>query len=314
LDCGRQRHFIGDGLLRPNEQRDWKHTGEQTMSPALFATLLAFLPVWWDQAPGDQSAGTALKAIQEDQRKIAEKYNEAFAKTKTDQDGEKLYEAKRKEIQECVRRALQLAKEHSHDPAAFDARVWIVTGGLGYFPETWEALDQIREHELANPKLGDVCSAAGIYRLSYAGTEDFLRSAIKRNPDHSVQGRAVYTLAVVLRDYSRVSESLHSPEKAKRLDWLPQQLADKLRASAPEKLRRESEELYQRAADKYGDVKFPHSVRPLRAWAESALFELRNLQVGKVAPEIEGEDIDGKKFKLSDYRGKVVVLDFWGHW
>jgi hypothetical protein len=38
------------------------------------------------------------------------------------------------------------------------------------------------------------------------------------------------------------------------------------------------------------------------------------LEIGKVAPDIEGEDIDGVKFKLSDYRGKVVVLDFWGHW
>ena len=35
---------------------------------------------------------------------------------------------------------------------------------------------------------------------------------------------------------------------------------------------------------------------------------------GQPAPEIEGEDIDGKRFKLSDYRGKVVVLDFWGNW
>ncbi|MBT7257007.1 MAG: redoxin domain-containing protein [Planctomycetaceae bacterium] len=34
----------------------------------------------------------------------------------------------------------------------------------------------------------------------------------------------------------------------------------------------------------------------------------------KVAPEIAAEDIDGVKFKLSDYRGKVVVLDFWGDW
>ncbi|MBL8857631.1 MAG: redoxin domain-containing protein [Planctomycetes bacterium] len=36
--------------------------------------------------------------------------------------------------------------------------------------------------------------------------------------------------------------------------------------------------------------------------------------LGKLAPEISGEDIDGKPFKLSDYRGKVVMLDFWGHW
>ena len=36
--------------------------------------------------------------------------------------------------------------------------------------------------------------------------------------------------------------------------------------------------------------------------------------VGQLAPEIEGEDLDGAKFKLSDYRGKVVMLDFYGDW
>ena len=43
-------------------------------------------------------------------------------------------------------------------------------------------------------------------------------------------------------------------------------------------------------------------------------FALKHLTVGRPAMEIEAEDIDGKKFKLSDYRGKVVVLDFWGNW
>jgi len=32
------------------------------------------------------------------------------------------------------------------------------------------------------------------------------------------------------------------------------------------------------------------------------------------APQIEGEDIDGKPTRLADYRGKVVLLDFWGNW
>jgi hypothetical protein len=35
---------------------------------------------------------------------------------------------------------------------------------------------------------------------------------------------------------------------------------------------------------------------------------------GNVAPDIEGVDLDGVAFKLSDYRGKVVFLDFWGDW
>lgn len=36
--------------------------------------------------------------------------------------------------------------------------------------------------------------------------------------------------------------------------------------------------------------------------------------VGDTAPDIEGTDVDGKAFKLSEYRGKVVMLDFWGDW
>src|SRR4051794_25948885 len=38
------------------------------------------------------------------------------------------------------------------------------------------------------------------------------------------------------------------------------------------------------------------------------------LPVGPLAQEIEGEDLDGKFFKLSEYKGKVVLLDFWGMW
>ena len=47
--------------------------------------------------------------------------------------------------------------------------------------------------------------------------------------------------------------------------------------------------------------------------AKAELFTIRSLSVGKLAPDIEGEDQDGKRFKLSDYRGKVVLLDFWSY-
>jgi len=36
--------------------------------------------------------------------------------------------------------------------------------------------------------------------------------------------------------------------------------------------------------------------------------------VGNLAPDIEGLDLDGKVFMLEEYRGQVVVLDFWGNW
>ena len=38
------------------------------------------------------------------------------------------------------------------------------------------------------------------------------------------------------------------------------------------------------------------------------------LNVGDTAPEIEGEDLDGVSFKLSDYRGKVTAITFWAFW
>jgi len=48
--------------------------------------------------------------------------------------------------------------------------------------------------------------------------------------------------------------------------------------------------------------------------AEKELFALKYLSIGREAPEIVGLDIDDVEFKLSDYRGKVVFLDFWGDW
>lgn len=38
------------------------------------------------------------------------------------------------------------------------------------------------------------------------------------------------------------------------------------------------------------------------------------INVGQEGPDIEGEDLAGRWFNLSDYRGKVVVVLFWGHW
>jgi hypothetical protein len=52
----------------------------------------------------------------------------------------------------------------------------------------------------------------------------------------------------------------------------------------------------------------------LASQAKELTFVVNKLSIGRKAMEIEGEDLDGKTFKLSDYRGKVVVIDFWGNW
>lgn len=75
----------------------------------------------------------------------------------------------------------------------------------------------------------------------------------------------------------------------------------------------EAEKLLEGVYKDYKDSKDP-AVKRYASMAEPNLFELKFLTPGKVAPDIVGEDVDGVKFKLSDYRGKVVMLDFWGHW
>ncbi|MEZ5964670.1 MAG: hypothetical protein R3F56_12550 [Planctomycetota bacterium] len=44
------------------------------------------------------------------------------------------------------------------------------------------------------------------------------------------------------------------------------------------------------------------------------LFAREHTTLGAIAPDIAGKDLDDVAFKLSDYKGKVVLLDFWGDW
>ena len=51
--------------------------------------------------------------------------------------------------------------------------------------------------------------------------------------------------------------------------------------------------------------------------AEAELYQKeakKKVQVGMVAPEFKLKDLNGKDVSLTDFRGKYVVLDFWGSW
>ena len=70
--------------------------------------------------------------------------------------------------------------------------------------------------------------------------------------------------------------------------------------------------LLTRVSKEYGDLQGRRGT--LGEEAETKLASMRTHGVGRVAPEIAGDDTDGVAFKLSDYRGKAILLDFWGHW
>ena len=56
------------------------------------------------------------------------------------------------------------------------------------------------------------------------------------------------------------------------------------------------------------------SDKRLKALLEKKIKICEAFGLGVVAPDIEGIDLDGVAFKLSDYKGKVLFVDFWGDW
>jgi hypothetical protein len=216
---------------------------------------------------------------------------------------------------------LELAEKHPSDPVALDAltqAVWQVNntpwpvelvGEDGARARTFELLH--RDH-LRSEKLGPLCQ-----RVSYGFCKEyeaFLRVVLAKSPHANVRATACLALGHFLNNRrQRLDLCREQPALAREFEGLygKDYLTALLRQDRGEAVR-EVEAVLEQAASDYGGEKLPDGgMVAERAAAE--LFEVRHLQVGKEAPDIDGADQDGKRLKLSDYRGKVVLLDFWSH-
>jgi len=214
---------------------------------------------------------------------------------------------------------LELAERYPNDPIGFDAlvqAVWQVNGTpwpvelVGEDTASARALELIQRAHIRSDKLGPLCQRVSSgFRKEY---EEFLRAVLAKNPHKNVQAMACLSLAHFLNNrLQRLALCKEQQELAKEFAGLygKEYLAALLRQDRDNAVK-EIEAVFEQSTDKYGDVKLPVA-DPVAERAKAELFEIRNLSVGKEAPDIEGEDQDGKRFKLSDYRGKVVLLDFW---
>ncbi len=169
----------------------------------------------------------------------------------------------------------------------------------------------LRDH-VQSDKLGPVLDRMRYgYRMEF---EKFLRTALEKNPHRNVQAVACLSLAQFLNDRLRMLQLAEDrPELAECYEivfgknYLPE--LQRLRRAG---LAKQIETLFEQAT-KYDDVKIPAGDAEAER-AKMALYDIRHLAIGKVAPDIEGKDQDAKQFKLSDYRGKVVLLYFWSEY
>jgi RNA polymerase sigma factor (sigma-70 family) len=223
------------------------------------------------------------------------------------------------------KRALELAQMNPKESFAVDALLWILrrgwqpNGGIllattaPFGPASRKALELLARDYAADKRVG---RQAEFLLLAPPEADPFLRALMEKNPDREVQARACLALASRGQWYAEQArfQSAALPPAATE-----EERKDRERKMV--KLKEEEEQQYQEAekyfeltATKYGELLY------FDQWtfgeiAKHALFEVKQLRIGKTAPEIEGEDLSGKKLKLSDYRSKVVLLDFywWGN-
>ena len=215
-----------------------------------------------------------------------------------------------------------LAEKYPDDPIALDAlmqAVWQVNTlpypveMVGRDDARQNAFAILRRDHIRSERLGPLCERiAGGLCAEY---ETFLREAMEKNPHKEVRAQACLALAHYLSNRSlKLDLVLFDPKLAREFSELyGKDYLDRLRRQDRAQATAEAEALFVRASREHGDVKLPDG-QTVAEKAQPELLGLRHLSVGKVAPDIEGQDQDGVDFKLSDYRGKVVLLDFWSEY
>lgn len=148
-------------------------------------------------------------------------------------------------------------------------------------PPALQIRKAFEKHHLLSPKIGPYC--IGITLTNDPTAFQLLETIEAKNPDVQVQGAAALGQAILLRKLGDSGD---------------------LQRTRITKIRKAIINSADMVVGKTTVAKL----------AEDELFTIQNLSIGREAPDITGKDIAGRDFKLSDYRGQVVVLAYWNTW
>ena len=177
---------------------------------------------------------------------------------------------------------LKIMQDPANEAASTKALCWLVSRATN-LPEGQTAVAMLRDQASGRKGLTQVLDF-----LSHSNpmlAEPILRAVREKNPNVEEKASATYGLGMVLFGKSETGDKAALAEATQLLTEM---------------------------LTNYKDVVV--NGFKLSDQAAATLFEIENIQVGKPMPEIEGKDVEGLPFKLSDYRGKVAVVVFWGSW
>ncbi len=153
-------------------------------------------------------------------------------------------------------------------------------------------------------------------------TEQFLRALLERSTKPDIRGMACLVLARSLASrrsiavdpwYARDGLSAFTSFMRQRVDaaWIAYITTTDLR-----QVDEEAERLFRRATEEFGQVVYARGAQGRKITvaevARSEWTEFRKPAPGRRVPEIDADDAAGKRLRLSDFQGKVVVLCFGG--
>jgi hypothetical protein len=177
-----------------------------------------------------------------------------------------------------VDRFKSFASRAKGDDAGARALLWLFENGGEVDPKiAKDAVDDLVGGYLASPRMADLAQALqyGSYVLGRDRALDVLSKIEAGSTLPHAKAAALFVSGALL-----LEEGGHADEAKAR---------------------------FQRVQKEFAET-------PWAGRAAASLFEAENLQVGMTAPDFEAVDENGKTWKSSELRGKVVILDFWGFW
>jgi hypothetical protein len=266
----------------------------QTIGPAarrpLLAGLLGALLLSAAPAPRTGDVRAELDAIEKELRSEFQLMRNAVSDASGELAEEIATSFAQEILPEFLERLAALARANEGTPDAEDAWMRVIRAATMTSlpqPAAREALGALTTHHIDSKALGSLC----------------------RNLRYAAESYGQETVVATLEAIGE--KSPHAEVRANALMALGGVLGENCADDDPRLAR--AREILRRVGDEYA-AETSYDGRPCGEAARATLFELDNLRVGQTCPDFEAVDAEGATFKLSDYRGKVVLIDFWGFW